>query len=353
MKKILILNRRCLKNSQSGGAEIYTYHLCKALLQISKEVIWLASKENNLEFYEEIYGIKFIRKGNELTTHFYGFVKANFNNFDLIIDEFNGIGYFTFFKKNSILLIHQLYDKFWNAEFGFWGNFFKIFEKFLLKFYKNKITITVSKSTYEDLIKMGFKNVYIIPNGLDITPLKELPKKNDTLSLGYLGRLKKTKNPEDAIKAFFEIKKRIKEVQLYIMGNGPLYSNLKSKYSDFENIIFLGYVDEKKKYEILKKIHFLLVPSIIEGWGQVVIQANAMGTPVIGYNTKGLKDSIKNGVTGYLVKNYNEMASKVIELFNNKEIYSMLCKNAISHAKKFSWRKTEESFINFFKKINL
>lgn len=47
-------------------------------------------------------GLKFIRKGNELTTHFYGFSYALKKKDWLIIDEFNGVGFFTFFMKNSM-----------------------------------------------------------------------------------------------------------------------------------------------------------------------------------------------------------------------------------------------------------
>ncbi len=350
--KVLILNRRCIRNPQKGGAEIYTFELAKALKEIGAEVEWFSSKIANLKAKEKISGIKFVRRGNELTTHIFGFLYAKKRKDFFIIDEFNGIGFFTFFLKNSLLLIHQLYEEFWTAEFGSTGAIFKIIEKLFLRLYKNHPTITVSPSTADDLKRLGFKDISIIPNGLDITPLESIPEKERKLCLVYLGRLKKTKNPEDAIKAFLEIKKVISDSRLKIIGSGPLLDKLKRLYSD-NQIEFLGYVSDREKYLILKKAHFLLVPSIREGWGQVVIQANAMGTPAIGYRVKGLKDSIKDGLTGFLVSDYKEMASKVVEIWNKKELYMRLSGNALSWARNFSWEKTRKEFIDYLSKRGL
>ncbi len=349
MKKVLILNRRCIRHPEKGGAEIYTYHLAKALFNSGMEVEWFCCKFKKAPSYEIIEGIKFIRKGNELTTHFLGFMYALKSNPFLIIDEFNGVGFFTFSLTNSILLIHQLYDNFWTAEFGLLGYPLKFIEKLLLKFYREKPVITVSNSTAEDLRRLKFRDIKIISNGLEIEPLSVLPEKDIYLSLVYLGRLKKTKNPEDAIKAFKLIKKHIKEAKLRILGSGPLFNNLRKKYSEQEGLIFYGYVEEDVKETILRKAHFLLVPSIREGWGQVVIQANALGTPAIGYDVAGLKDSIINGITGVLVKNPEDMAIAVIKLWQNREEYQKMAINATKWAKSFSWNKTKSEFLSYLK----
>lgn len=350
--KVLILNRRCVKNSQKGGAEIYTYQIAKGMVEIGWTVEWFSSMESGLLPEEFIDGIKFIRKGNEFTTHFYGLLYTLKKDKDwLIIDEFNGIGYFGFLFKKSILLIHQIYGEFWIQEFGILGNLFKFLEKLLLWFYRNRLTITVSKSTLEDLKKLGFMNIKIVPNGLEIEPLKNLPKKNKNFTMIYLGRLKKTKNPEDAILTFLEVKKQIQDAKLNIVGTGPLENYLRDKYSSVEGVNFYGYVDELKKYELLKESHLLLIPSIREGWGQVVIQANAVGTIAVGYNVPGLRDSILDGKTGYLVNNVKEMIDKVIFLSKNIDIYEKMQYEALKWAKNFSWEKTKQEFIKILREL--
>ncbi len=350
LKSVLILNRRCIKHPERGGAEVYTFELAKALTEHGYKVEWFSSRAAGLNDKEELEGITFVRKGNELTTHFHGFLYALKKKDCFIIDEFNGIGFFTFFMKNSIILIHQTYNEFWTSELGLIGYPLKYIEKILLYLYSGKPAITVSDSTCRDLKKIGFKNIEIIHNGIDIKPLDRVAEKESALTLIYLGRLKKTKNPEDAIRAFLLIKNEIKDAKLWIAGDGPLYNPLKEHYKKKEGVNFLGYLNNEEKYRHLKKAHFLLMPSIREGWGQVVIQANAMGTPSIGYNVKGLQDSIKDGETGVLVSDYQAMASEVIEHWLNKQKYLKLCEQALEWAKQFSWERTRKEFIAYFNK---
>ncbi|MFA5353278.1 MAG: glycosyltransferase family 4 protein [Thermodesulfovibrionales bacterium] len=350
MKKALILNRRCMKHPERGGAEIYTMELAKALIGLGLEVDWFSSRPSGLAGEEVIEGVRFIRRGNELTTHFYGFLYALKQKDSIIIDEFNGLGFFTFFMKNSFVLIHQLYDEFWTAELGVIGYPLRFLERLLLRFYRKRPALTVSASTQKDLIDLGFKDATIIFNGLeDDTRTAHARDKDKSLALTYLGRLKKTKNPEDAIKAFLRVREIVGDARIWIIGDGPLYKLLKHKYGNIEYIHFLGYLSKDERTEYLMRSHFLLVPSIREGWGQVVIQANAAGTPAIGYDVHGLRDSIQNNETGILVRDYQEMASEIVELWRNEDCYKEMCRKAILWAEGFSWEKTRKSFDAYFR----
>jgi|WetSurMetagenome_2_1015567.scaffolds.fasta_scaffold00068_4 glycosyltransferase involved in cell wall biosynthesis len=347
MKTALILNRRCIRHPQRGGAEVYTFEIAKALRSSGFQVEWFASRPDGLPSDEEIDGVRFVRKGNELTTHFSGFIYAVRTKHDLIIDVFNGIGFFMFPFRNSALLIYQLYREFWKAELGFLGYLFIPIENILLRAYKRRRTVTISASTRDDLQNMGFKDITIIHCGIDIEPLSEIPEKEESLSLIYLGRIKNTKNPEDAIKAFLFIQKAVPGARLRVVGDGPLLPDLKEKYGDCAGISFHGFVEPSEKYELLKKSHFMLIPSLREGWGITVIEANALGTPAIGYNVPGLRDSIVDGKTGMLVCNFEEMAEQVMTLWPDRKRREDLGHNALAWARTFTWDKTRADFIEF------
>jgi glycosyltransferase involved in cell wall biosynthesis len=231
-----------------------------------------------------------------------------------------------------------------------WAGYFffmKFLEKFLLWLYKSKIVITVSNSTYDDLKKLGFKKIFIVKNGINRIHLN--CNKNSQLTLTFLGRLRKTKNPEDAIKIFLKVKNFIKEAQMNVIGTGPLEETLRKRYKDIKNLKFLGYVSEEEKFLNLCKSHFLIVPSIREGWGIVVIEANELGVPVIGYNVKGLKDSIKDGINGFLVNNIEEAAEKIIKTWTDRNYYLKLSQQSKNYASKFDWKITRENFLQVLK----
>lgn len=345
--KILILNRRDIANPAGGGAEIYTHEIARGLVdKYQCDVVVFTSRFNDSKTEEMIDGVRYIRKGNELTVHFWGFLHAlkNRKNFDRLIDEFNGIGFFTFFLPNSILLIHQLYKEFWLRELGLPGILPFIFEPVLLWLYRKKATITVSHSTEEDLEHMGFRNVNIVMNAVKHSHLDTSAKKDSNPTLVFLGRLKSTKRPEDAIEIFKKVKEKVPNVRLWIIGMGPEEENLKMIAKGIDGITFCGWVDEEKKMLLLRRSHFLLVPSVREGFGINVIEAASTGTPAIGYDVHGLRDSIRHYETGYLVNSIEEAAFRVVELLGDENLYQKMSDNCLIYAKEFDWRKKVEEF---------
>ncbi len=345
--RILFLNRRDIKNPDGGGAEIYTHEIAKGLVEryncrvnVFSTLFPLGEKE------ETIDDIKYIRKGSEFTVHLWGFIYAvrHRKELDLIIDEFNGLGFFTFFLKNSILLIHQLYRKFWLKELGSVGIFPYILEPIILKLYKNKMAITVSNSTKEDLKKLDFKKIHIVMNALSNKPLESIPEKREVPTMVFLGRLRSTKGPEDAIEIFKRIKNKVNNAQLWVIGRGPQEKLLKRKAEGINGITFWGRVDNEKKMELLKGAHILLVPGVREGFGINVIEAASVGTPSIGYNIHGLRDSIIHEETGFLVNGVNDTVEMVMELLSKKDFYQKMSQNCLKYAGSFNWTKRVEEF---------
>jgi glycosyltransferase involved in cell wall biosynthesis len=345
--RILILNRRDIGNPAGGGAEIYTHEIARGLVEKYHCYVEVFSSRfrDGLD-REVIDGVHYIRKGNEITVHWWGFLYAlkNRNAFDNIIDEFNGIGFFTFMLPNSILLIHQLYKEFWTTELGMLGNLPLVFEPIILKQYKNRKTITVSNSTKKELENLGFHDVHIVMNAVKRWPSHALLKKDNIPTLTFLGRLKSTKRPEDAIRIFQKIKQDIPIASLWIIGRGPEEERLKIMAKGLEGVTFWGWVDGEKKTSLLERSHLLLVPGVREGFGINVIEAAAAGTPAIGYDVPGLKDSIRHGETGYLMESLDDAASKIVSLLRDKDLYEKLSANCLQYSKGFDWAKRIDEF---------
>jgi glycosyltransferase involved in cell wall biosynthesis len=158
----------------------------------------------------------------------------------------------------------------------------------------------VSDSTKADLGEIGFKKVYIVPPGLNVTPLSNVKEKETSPTVVFIGRLKKTKLPHHALQAFSIIKREIHDAKMWIIGDGYLREELES--SNMKDVTFYGYVSNEKKYDLLSRAHIIIVPAVREGWGLIVTEANAMGTPAIGYDVHGLRDSIRDGETGIIIK---------------------------------------------------
>lgn len=178
---------------------------------------------------------------------------------------------------------------------------------------------------------MFIKKIFIVKIGLDEN-LKKHSKilKNKNPTIIYLGRWKKYKRLNLLIDAFKIVKSKIKNAELWLAGDGDI------KIDKIEGIKIFGKVSEKMKKKILEKAWVFVQPSIKEGWGISVIEANACGTPAIAFDVPGLRDSIIDGKTGLLVKedgNVEKLAEAIIKVLENEKLRKKLSLNALKYAK--------------------
>lgn len=345
--RVLWFNWRDIRNPEAGGAEVFTHEVMRRLARRDNELTLFTSRFKGCQLNEKIDEVDIIREGNRYTVYKEAkkYLKAYKHHFDLIIDEINTRPFFVpdlVGEKQVIALIHQLAREFWFYETKFPLNYIGYYylEKKWLSKYKNITTITVSNSTKIDLEDMGFRKLFIVPEGLNTTPLPEVKEKEATPTIVFIGRLKNAKLPDHALQAFSSIKREISDAKMWIIGEGYLRKKLESY--NIKDVTFFGHISNEKKYELLSRAHIILVPAVREGWGLIVTEANSMGTPAIGYDVHGLRDSIKHDETGIIVKEKSPeaMAQEAISLVRDSNRLSKYSINALEFSKQFSWDGT-------------
>lgn len=359
---ILILNWRDIKNPYSGGAEILTYELAKRWIKVGNQVTWLSSAFTGGSSEEIVDGIRIIRKGHPDARHLFNSVhfqsfleyQRNFKGkFDVVIDEVHGLPFFTpwYVKEKKVVLIcevaGQLWMKMFTPVFGLLG---RMVELFYLRFvYKYMLFVTISESTKRDLVKNGVdkNNIRVLPMGITVPKaVKKFEKEKDP-TIVFLGRISSLKGIEDAILTTRIIKKTYPNIRLWVIGRGQnhVLENLEKlcdQYDIKRNVVFYGYVNEDRKFELLAKAYILLSPSFKEGFGLTIPEAGFVGTPAVVYNSPGLSDVVIQGKTG-LICNKNtpeELAANIVKLFLDKKLYQKLSFGAKQASKKYNWENT-------------
>lgn len=363
--KILILNWRDIKNPTSGGAEILTHEIAKRWVLLGHEVTQISSLFPNAKREEEIDGVKIIRMGHPDARNILGSVhllaflyyqqKLN-NKFDIVIDEAHGLPFFTpwYIHEKKVVLICEVAGELWQKIFGpFYGFIGREIEKFYLgSMYKNIDFLTISKSTRDDLIKDGVdeKRITVLPMGITVSPKLRVWEKEKEITLIFVGRLSKPKGVEDAIKALSFVKKQIPKAKLWVVGRGSqeyreYLETLKNNLNLKKDVVFFDFVSEEKKFELMSKAHILIHPSIREGFGLTVPEAGFVGTPVIAYNSPGVRDIIRHMKNGILLPDNSPkmIAQEVFSLMKDKRLYKELQSKAKQEAKKFRWDNTAKT----------
>jgi glycosyltransferase involved in cell wall biosynthesis len=107
------------------------------------------------------------------------------------------------------------------------------------------------------------------------------------------------------------------------------------------DVHFLGWVSTSEKHRRMAQAHALLMASVREGWGLVVIESNACGTPAIVYNVHGLRDAVRNGDTGLVVEpTPTALARAMQQLVTDERLHAQLRKGARSFGETFSFDLT-------------
>ena len=186
--------------------------------------------------------------------------------------------------------------------------------------------ITVSNDLHEWLITsvgVNEKKVKTIYNGVDTIKFNPDNKflvrekygySSEDIIIGTVGRLAPIKDQQLLIKAFAQLNKKYHNITLLIIGDGPCREGLKNLARDLgikQNVSFLGMRSDVP--ELLKLFDIFVLPSIIEGISNTILEAMATGIPVVASRVGGNSALIVNGETGYLVTkgDVSELATAV------------------------------------------
>jgi glycosyltransferase involved in cell wall biosynthesis len=357
--RILWFSWRDIQNPEAGGAEVFTYEVMQKLIKRGYSFTLFTSGYQDAPLSDNINGINVIRQGGKYTVYSKAkkYYAKNRSIFDLVVDEINVKPFLTpkFVNELPVVgLVHQVSRGGLFYEIPFPVNYIMYYYliKRWLSNYRNTPTITVSESQKRILQEFGFQAIYLVPEGLSVTPLVKMPKKETKPTVAFIGRLKGYKLPDHALRAFALIKKELPDARMFVIGDG--YMRLKLERMNVKDVTFYGKVDNQTKCGLLSKAHLVLVPSVEEGWGLVVTESNAMGTPTVAYDVSGLRDSVKDGQTGILVNNNSPegLAAAALKLLKDEESLAKLSQNALSYSKQFSWNRTADAFDIILKAVS-
>ncbi len=262
------------------------------------------------------------------------------------------LSYFT--KKPHITTIHDIfsiYDKDFGKKWAKQSNvsqtnarLIQFFEKLMMKFRFDCIH-TVSDTTKNDIQKLGTKKqIHVIPNCIQNE--EQITTELKKTQFVCLGRLVFYKNIEVILKAFKKVIKEFPDAKLVIVGDGPHKKSLQTLTEKLEiqnNVTFAGYVTPDQKKKLLAESNALLFPSIIEGFGLVMLESFQQNRPVLVSNIPPMSDIVENNKTGLIIDPYDEekWTEAIIWLIKNPQESELMGKNGNEVLKK---KYNQESF---------
>jgi glycosyltransferase involved in cell wall biosynthesis len=367
--RIAWLNWRDTTNPEGGGSEVYLERISQGLVERGHEVTVLCAEHERAPRDEVIHGVRYRRRGTKLSV--YGEARSAIRrgvlgDLDVVIDTQNGVPFFAPFATRVpvVVLVHHVHREQWpvvydpiRARLGWW-----LESRAAPRIYRRQHYVAVSAATREELIGLGVDEtrISLVHNGIDAPPPLEGWHGDESQESPHphvvvLGRLVPHKRVERALRATSTLRHVVPGLRVSIIGDGWWAPQLRdtARCLGIEDIVdFTGYVDDRRKDELLRSAWVLALPSLKEGWGLVVMEAAARGVPTVAYaEAGGVNESVLHGQTGVLVESSGQEDTDVTRfteaiggLLAARDGRREMGARARVRASEFEWSMSVEAF---------
>jgi glycosyltransferase involved in cell wall biosynthesis len=350
---ILLVNWQDLRNPHAGGAEIHLFELFSRLAARGHRVRLVCSAFPGAASVEVVDGIEVHRSGgrHSFALKGRGAVRQALRDeaADVVVDDINKLPLYTptLTRLPVYAIIPHLFgttafqEVSWPMAAMVW-----LAERAIPRVYARAWFHAISDSTKVDLEGRGIPGdrIAVVYPGVDCsiyTPDPALPR-FDPPRFVYIGRLKRYKGVEILIEALAIARRDRPDLTVDIAGSGddrPRLEQVARERGVADAVRFLGFVDDAAKLTLLRRAVANVFPSPKEGWGITVMEAAACGTPSIASDSPGLRDSVRDGITGRLVPHGDAaaLAREMVALAGDPATVQRLGTAARAHAERLSW----------------
>jgi len=234
-------------------------------------------------------------------------------------------------------------------------------EKALAVLHRNTTIHTPSTDSAKDIQSLGFRkeNIRVIPISIreEWLNIKVDDKVREPLVI-WLGKIRRYKCPHHVILAMKQVCQEYPQAKLIIAGKqeDSKYEielrHLAQKIGIQENVIIRTNLTETEKRDLLLRAKILVLPSPIEGFGIVVLEANACGTPVIASSgvPKDAVQHLNNGLR-YPFSDIPVLSRDILQVLKDDELYRQLCSNSLTFVHQFAWNNVGVRFEDMVKQM--
>lgn len=354
--KILVVNWQCRENPLAGGAEIHLHEIFERLAARGHEVTLLCGGWPGCAPTATLGGIETLRVGTRQTfaLKVYKYWKEHLNerSFDVLVEDINKAPLYTPMWGSTAASVACVPHLFGGTAFqelslplaaAVW-----LSERPIPLVYYDVPFQAISMSTADDLVARGIRreHVQVIYPGVSFdhyTPDAGVRAPAPTFS--YIGRLKRYKGVNLVIRAFAAL--RSPDAILEIAGAGDYRPSLETLARSLDlgaRVRFLGFISEAEKLALLRRSWAVALASPKEGWGLTNVEAAACGTPAVASNSPGIRESVRDGETGFLVPHgdIGAMATAFGRLAASPALVASMGARARAFAETFTWERTAD-----------
>lgn len=342
--RILFVSWRDLAHGNAGGSEVVVDRLACGLQSRGHEVALLCGGPIGPRPYDVVENGSTYTQYATAPIHYL----RQFRDADLVVDVVNGMPFFSplWRRKPRLCLVHHVHGDQWQQYFP--APVAKVGElveqQVLPRLYRHTDFLSISSSTKEALQGLGVPGdrIHLMYNGLALEDVDT--RRSETPMFLALGRLA----PNKRLDLLIQLWEKVRPVtggRLVIAGDGPEQSRLAELAAGDDSIELLGKVSEHRKAELLSEAWVLVHTALHEGWGLVIMEAAASGTPSVAFDVPGVRDAVVDGVTGVLARDDDDFVQQWTWLAGDAAARAHMGEVGRRRAQEFTWDGSIDDFL--------
>lgn len=344
---------RDLDDPEAGGSEVHADEIMRRWAAAGLEIVHRTSTFDARRAFER-NGYRVVQAGGRssvlLRTPLKGML-ADRRRADAVVDIWNGLPWLSplWFRGPRVTWLHHVHGPMWRqyfprpiAEFGRFAE-----SQVMPRLYRNDTVVTLAESSRDELVGLGFRRerVEVIEPGIHPMFVPDASRRSPTPLVVAVGRLAQMKRHLELVRAVGEARRRMPELRLEIIGEGPDRAALEAGIASLgahEWCTLRGRVDDAALVDTYQRAWLLASASLAEGWGMVITEAAACGTPSAVTRIVGHVDAVREGVSGVLVDRLDDFGPTFVELLADPARLAALQQGALRHAAELSWDRAAE-----------
>jgi glycosyltransferase involved in cell wall biosynthesis len=264
--------------------------------------------------------------------------------YDALVEIWNGVPWMSplWCRKPRITFLHHVHGPMWDQILPrpLAGLGRALESRFAPPFYRRTMTLTPSEATRDELLGLGFHadRVIAVNNGVD-PKFHPGGRRSPSPLVVCVGRLAPVKRQDELIEAAVIARRRVPDLQLVIVGDGPLQSALEARIAADgagEWITLAGRLTHADLVAEYQRAWLVSSASLAEGWGLSITEAAGCGTPAVATDISGHRSSVVDGVTGVLAP-LDRLGETIADVLLDDERRGDLAKAALDRAQTLTW----------------
>jgi glycosyltransferase involved in cell wall biosynthesis len=352
LRRIHVLAWRDLVDIEAGGSEVHAAKILALWAEAGLEIVMRTSYAQGHPYEGRRDGYRIVRKHGRFMVFPTAVVSELLGGHgprDGLVEIWNGVPFLTplWATGPRIAWMHHVHRDMWDMvlEPGL-ARAGKIFEhRVAPPLYRRTPIVTLSESSRRELIDyLGLRpaQISVVPPGIDERFTPGATKSTVPLVVA-VGRLMPSKRFDELVRAMAEVRVRVPDARLVIVGDGYERPNLEAQVAELGAerwVRIAGKVSDDELLSLYRRAWVVASASIAEGWGMTLTEAAACGTPSVATDIAGHRDAVSDRLSGILSPDDRALVGDLVAVLTDAELRAKLSEGALRHAATLTWSAT-------------